>query len=184
VAGSTGTSGNTSTGGKTATGGRTSAGGTGGKGSVGGTSAGAGGSTGVGGSTATGGTTATTGTSSFWPAAYQATQGDSGMNPGKDCLSSCHNHGFAFGGTVYDSSGNPLDSVEVGVKLTNGQFYSVFSGIVTGNFFYEGASLTLAGADIRVRDANGEKQMPISTKSSGACNSCHNGTTNPRITAP
>jgi hypothetical protein len=138
----------------------------------------------VGGSTATGGTAATTGTSSFWPAAYQATQGDSGMNPGKNCLSSCHNHGFAFGGTVYDSSGNGVDSVEVGVKLTNGQFYSVYSGVVTGNFFYEGSGLSLAGADIRVRDANGEKQMPVSSKSSGACNGCHDGTTNPRITAP
>jgi hypothetical protein len=138
----------------------------------------------VGGSTPTGGTTATTGTSSFWPAAYQATQGDSGMNPGKNCLSSCHNHGFAFGGTVYDSSGNGVDSVEVGVKLTNGQFYSVYSGVVTGNFFYEGSGLSLAGADIRVRDANGEKQMPVSSKSSGACNGCHDGTTNSRITAP
>ena len=106
------------------------------------------------------------------------------MNPGKNCLSSCHNHGFAFGGTVYDSSGNPLDSVEVGVKLTNGQFYSVFSGIVTGNFFYEGSGLNLAGADIRVRDANGERQMPITSTSSGACNGCHDGSTNPRITAP
>jgi hypothetical protein len=138
----------------------------------------------VGGSTPTGGTTATTGTSSFWPAAYQATQGDSGMNPGKNCLSSCHNHGFAFAGTVYDSSGNGVDSVEVGVKLTSGEFYSVYSGVVTGNFFYEGSGLNLAGADIRVRDANGEKQMPINSQSSGACNGCHDGTTNPRITAP
>ncbi len=106
------------------------------------------------------------------------------MNPGLNCLSSCHNHGFAFAGTVYDSSGKGLDSVEVGVKLTNGQFYSVFSGIATGNFFYEGSGLNLAGADIRVRDASGEKQMPVNSKSSGACNSCHDGSTNPRIAAP
>jgi hypothetical protein len=106
------------------------------------------------------------------------------MNPGKNCLSSCHNHGFAFGGTVYDANGNGLDSVEVGVKLTTGDFYSVFSGLATGNFFYQGSGLNLAGADIRVRDANGEKQMPTTSTSSGACNGCHDGTTNPRITAP
>jgi hypothetical protein len=130
-----------------------------------------------------GGTTSTSG-SSYWPDAYQATQGDSGMNPGKNCLSSCHDHGFAFAGTVYDSSGKGVDSVEIGVKLTTGDFYSVFSGIGTGNFLYSGNTMNLAGADIRVRDANGEKQMPINTKSTGACNGCHDGTTNPRITAP
>jgi hypothetical protein len=107
------------------------------------------------------------------------------MNAGKNCLSSCHNHGFSFAGTVYDAvSGNGVDSVEVGVKLTNGQFYSVFSGAVTGNFFYEGSTLNLAGADIRVRNANGENQMPTNSKSTGACNGCHDGSTNPRITAP
>jgi hypothetical protein len=126
----------------------------------------------------------TSGTSpSYWPTAYQATQGDSGMNTGKNCMSSCHNHGFAFGGTVYNSSGKGLSSVQVGVKLTNGQFYSVFSGS-SGNFYYSGSGLNLAGADIRVRDANGEKQMPVDSQSSGACNSCHDGSTNPRITAP
>jgi hypothetical protein len=106
------------------------------------------------------------------------------MNPGLNCLSSCHNHGFAFAGTVYDSTGTGVDSVEVGVKLTTGSFYSAFSGVGTGNFFYENSALNLAGADIRVRNANGEKQMPINSKSTGACNGCHDGTTNARITAP
>jgi hypothetical protein len=105
------------------------------------------------------------------------------MNPGQNCMSSCHNHGFAFGGTVYDSTSKGLSSVQVGIKLTNGQFYSVFSGS-NGNFYYSGSGLNLAGADIRVRDANGETQMPISSSSSGACNSCHDGSANPRITAP
>jgi hypothetical protein len=106
------------------------------------------------------------------------------MNPGLNCLSSCHNHGFAFAGTVYDSTGAGVDSVEVGVKLTTGAFYSAFSGVGTGNFFYENSALNLAGADIRVRNANGEKQMPVNSKSTGACNGCHDGTTNSRITAP
>ena len=104
------------------------------------------------------------------------------MNPGQNCLSSCHNHGFAFAGTVYDSTGKGVASVEVGVKLTTGAFYSVFSGASTGNFFYTGSALNLAGADIRVRNGNGEKQMPVTSNSTGACNSCHDGTTNPRIT--
>jgi hypothetical protein len=98
-------------------------------------------------------------------------------------MSSCHDHGFAFAGTVYDSSGKGLSSVEVGVKLTNGQFYSVFSGS-TGNFFYQDSGLNLAGADIRVRDANGEKKMPTTSTASGACNGCHNGSANPRVSAP
>jgi hypothetical protein len=105
------------------------------------------------------------------------------MNPGRDCLSSCHNHGFAFGGTVYDSSGTGLSSVQVGIKLTSGQFYSVFSGS-NGNFYYSGSGLNLAGADIRVRDANGERQMPTTSTSSGGCNSCHDGSATQRILAP
>lgn len=152
---------------------------------------GSGGSASTGGSTgarATGGSTgsgSTGGTSSaYWPSAYNATQGAKGMNPGQNCLSSCHNHGFAFAGTVYDSAGKGVASVEVGVKLATGSFYSVFSGASTGNFFYTGPALNLAGADIRVRNGNGEKQMPVSSSSTGACNSCHDGTTNPRITAP
>ena len=132
-------------------------------------------------STGAAGTGGTTG--SFWPSAYQATVGSNGMNPGLNCMSSCHNHGFAFGGTVYDSSGKGLSSVQVGIKLTNGQFYSVFSGS-NGNFYYAGSGLNLAGADIRVRDTNGESQMPITSTSSGACNGCHDGSASPRITAP
>jgi hypothetical protein len=105
------------------------------------------------------------------------------MNTGRDCMSSCHKHGFAFAGTVYDSGGKALSSVQVGVKLTSGQFYSVFSGS-DGNFYYQGSTLNLAGADIRVRDANGEKQMPTPSTSTVACNSCHDGSANPRVSAP
>jgi hypothetical protein len=144
---------------------------------AGGTSAG--GNTGAGGST---GAAGSSGTGSFWPSAYQATVGSSGMNAGRDCMSSCHNHGFAFAGTVYDSTGKALSSVQVGVKLTSGQFYSVFSGS-DGNFYSQGSTINLAGADIRVRDANGERQMPTPS-TSGGCNSCHDGSANPRVSAP
>lgn len=98
-------------------------------------------------------------------------------------MSSCHNHGFAFGGTVYDSSGKPKSQVEIGVKLASGQFISVFSGS-DGNFHYSGSGLNLAGADIRARDSAGEAQMPVNSMSSGGCNSCHTGAGTPRVTAP
>jgi hypothetical protein len=140
---------------------------------------GAGGATSAGGASGTGGSTA----SSYWPSAYKATTGSNGMNTGMDCMSSCHNHGFAFGGTVYDSSGKPKSQAQIGVKLTGGQFISVFSGS-DGNFYYSGSGLNLAGADIRVRDSNGESAMPPTATSSGACNSCHTGTGTPRIAAP
>jgi hypothetical protein len=135
---------------------------------------------GAAGNSGAGGTSGTA--ASFWPSAYQATVGSSGMNAGRDCMSSCHNHGFAFAGTVYDPSGKALSSVQVGVKLTSGQFYSVFSGS-DGNFYYQGSTLNLAGADIRVRDVNGERQMPTPS-TSGGCNSCHDGSANPRVSAP
>ena len=158
----------------TGLGGSTSTGGGGSGGMVGTGGRGSGGMTGAGGTS-----------SSFWPNAYKATTGASGMNTGQDCMSSCHNHGFALGGTVYDSSGKPKSQVEIGVKLTSGQFISVFSGS-DGNFHYSGSGLNLASADIRVRDATGESQMPVNSASSGACNSCHTGTTTgtPRISAP
>ena len=106
------------------------------------------------------------------------------MNTGQDCMSSCHRHGFAFGGTVYDSSGKPKPQVEIGIKPTSGSFVSVFSG-ADGNFHYSGTGLNLAGADIRVRDSNGESQMPVNPSSAGGCNSCHTGGTGTaRITAP
>jgi len=138
-----------------------------------------GGSTSGGGATGAGGATSST----FWPNAYKATTGSSGMNTGQDCMSSCHKHGFAFGGTVYDSSGKPKPQVEIGIKPTGGQFVSVFSG-GDGNFHYSGSGLNLAGADIRVRDSSGESQMPVNASSSGGCNSCHTGTGTARITAP
>jgi hypothetical protein len=147
-------------------------------GSASGGSVGTGGSS-LGGMPGAGGATSST----FWPSAYTATTGSSGMNTGQDCMSSCHRHGFAFGGTVYDSSGKPKSQAQIGIKLTNGQFVSVFSG-GDGNFHYSGSGLNIAGADIRVRDANGESQMPMNPTSSGACNSCHTGTGTPRISAP
>jgi hypothetical protein len=122
-------------------------------------------------------------TTSYWPSAYQATAGGTQGPPGESCFGSCHtSNDFAFGGTVYDSTGKGLSSVQVGVKLTSGKFYSAFSGS-NGNFYYQAAGADLAGADIRARDANGEKQMPATSKSSGDCNGCHDGSTDPRIAA-
>ena len=159
---------------------------TGGRTGVGGKS-GAGGSTGVGGVIGSGGAGGGSGaggaTGSFWPSDYKSTVGSSGMNQGLNCLSSCHSHGFAFGGTVYDAAGKETAGVQIGIKLASGQFYSVFSG-TTGNFYTKGSGVNLAGADIRVRDANGERQMPITPTSTGACNGCHDGSANPRISAP
>ena len=158
----------------TSQGGSMSTGGSGGGGVSTGGSAGGGGATGVGGATS----------STFWPNTYKATTGASGMNTGQDCMSSCHGHGFAFGGTVYDSSGKPKSQVEIGIKPTSGSFVSVFSG-GDGNFHYSGSGLNLAGADIRVRDSNGESQMPVNAASAGGCNSCHTGGTGTaRISAP
>jgi hypothetical protein len=165
------TSGTTSAAGNTGAGGGTGAGGTF-------SSGGSGGSTGVGSSTGA--------TTSYWPSDYKATAGGTQGPPGQSCFGSCHtSNDFAFGGTVYDSTGKGLSSVEIGVKLTSGEFYSAFSGS-NGNFYYQKSGVNLAGADIRARDANGEKQMPVTSTSSGDCNGCHDGSgaTHLHITAP
>jgi hypothetical protein len=159
-------------------GGSTGAGGTRSSSGAGGTRA----STGTGGSA--GGSTGAT--ASYWSSAYQSTAGGTQGPPGQSCFGSCHtSNDFAFGGTVYDSTGKGLSNVQVGVKLSSGEFYSAFSGS-NGNFYYQKSGVSLAGADIRARDANGEKQMPVTSTSSGDCNGCHDGSgsTHLRITAP
>jgi cytochrome c553 len=61
--------------------------------------------------------------------------------------------------------------------------YTAYSG-TNGNFYLRtAATINWAKAEVRIRNANGEKIMTGATPAA-ACNSCHTGTGTPRITAP
>lgn len=158
----------------------------GGTAGAGGSTAGAGGGTaGAAGSTAgAGGGTAGAGggTDTFWEAAYNASGNPSvpsgEHNAGKNCMS-CHTGGGApawlFAGTMHKADGTTAaPHVEVGIK-SGGKLYTAYSG-ANGNFFLAKGSNTIdfATAEIRIRNATGEKSMVSKTAVAG-CNSCHTG---------
>jgi len=102
-------------------------------------------------------------------------------NAGQDCMSGCHNHGFTFSGTLYDSNGAGIGGAEVRLVDANGKAISVYTAVggAQGNFY---SSQSFAGpAHIGVRDATNTKDMltPIQTMSQppastgGACGACH-----------
>ena len=108
-------------------------------------------------------------------------QADGFHNPGTDCSGAgCHGPGgaggeFVLGGTVYQADGaTPAANVQVGIDDGVASYY-VYSG-ANGNFWVTGSStaVTWANAEVRIRNANGEKSM--GPTSPGAwCNNagCH-----------
>jgi hypothetical protein len=125
------------------------------------------------------------GTSVFANAAPYAlgTPVDGNHNAGRDCMSSCHNHGFTFAGTVFDANGVGVGGAEVRVVDAMGKVISVYTdnrgGSSQGNFY---SSQPFVGpAHLGVRNATNTQAMltaiqttaqsPAST--GGACNACH-----------
>ena len=150
-------------------------GGTAGSAGMAGTGGGTGGAAGAG---ATGGA-AGAGGDTFWPAAYTATgtsdPSNGEHNAGKNC-GNCHTGGgapaWSFAGTVYKTGGSTgAPHVEVGVRV-NGATHTTYSGN-NGNFFLQpGTTIDFSQAEVRIRNANGEKQM-ITGGGDRWCNSCH-----------
>jgi hypothetical protein len=102
-------------------------------------------------------------------------------NAGRDCMSSCHNHGFTFAGTLFDSTGAGVGGAEVRLVDANGTVISVYTatGSSQGNFYSTKAFV--GPAHIGARNASSAQDMftaiqttsqaPAST--GGACNACH-----------
>ena len=126
------------------------------------------------------GTTTDTATDTFWDAPYNAAcNGARSHNAGLDCLS-CHNGSkqfkLAFGGTVYAGAAGAANT-EVGIR-SGATFVKVCTS-TNGNFYKQTASINWATAEIRVRNAGGEGIM--GSAGTGACNSCHNGSTTDKL---
>jgi hypothetical protein len=104
--------------------------------------------------------------------AYVSMSGGSGHhNAGQDCMSSCHNHGFTFAGTLYNGSGSAVSNAEVRLVDSTGKGISAYSG--TNGNFYSSSSWTGPGT-VGVRDATNPGIDMVATVSTGVgCNSCH-----------
>jgi len=172
--GSSGTSGSGgSTGGSGGQGGDAGAAGSGGGAGTAGSGGGAG-TAGSGGATAGAG-----GGEAFWSQPYNPNgtpnPASGEHNAGKDCIT-CHAAGdevWAFGGTIHESDGTTgAAHVEVAVRDANG-IHATYSG-ANGNFWVPGPlSIDWPNAEVRMRNANGEKQM--FGEASPHCNQCHTG---------
>jgi hypothetical protein len=102
---------------------------------------------------------------------------------GMACISSsCHSHGFAFGGSVYSPGGTATASnAQIGIWM-NGNFTTVYAG-KQGNFFASlSGNVDWSKAIIAVRTANGTSAMAVNGQANGNCNSCHDSSR--RIIAP
>lgn len=112
------------------------------------------------------------------PAFVASTAGKT-HNAGKNCMSSCHNHGFSFAGTLTTAAGAPVVGAEVRLVDATGAAISVHTGS-TGNF--HSSTPFTAPAKVAVRDAIKVAAMvtPLQATNSG-CNACHaaGGTTAP-----
>lgn len=129
---------------------------------------------------------------------FASQTGPSTHNAGKDCMS-CHGGGggdapgFAFGGTLYDGSGNAVSGAEIRLVDATGAATSVYSG--PSGTFYKGGSSFAGPAHIGVRDATSTQEMLTALQSGsqppastgGACSACHctsTGCTMPEVHLP
>jgi hypothetical protein len=102
-------------------------------------------------------------------------------NTGRDCMSSCHNHGFTFAGTLFDATGAAVGGAEVRLVDANGTAISVYTAVGSsqGNFYSTKAFV--GPAHIGVRNATNTQDMLTAIQTTaqtpaptgGACNACH-----------
>ena len=117
-------------------------------------------------------------TLSFWDGDYDPngspTPADGWHAPGTDC-GSCHTAGewiFSASGTVVAKGGKVgLPHVQVGIR--DGAKLRTTYSATNGNFWLtdNGTSTDFANAEVRIRNAQGEKTMRADA--SGSCNKCH-----------
>jgi hypothetical protein len=102
---------------------------------------------------------------------------------GQDCMSSCHNHGFTFAGTLFDANGAGVGGAEVRLVDAKGLVISVYTdnrgGSSQGNFY--GSQAFVGPAHVGARNASSTQDMHTALQSTaqtpastgGACNACH-----------
>jgi hypothetical protein len=102
---------------------------------------------------------------------------------GQDCMSSCHNHGFTFAGTLFDANGAGVGGAEVRLVDAKGLVISVYTdnggGSSQGNFY--GRQAFVGPAHVGARNASSTQDMHTALQSTaqtpastgGACNACH-----------
>ncbi len=108
---------------------------------------------------------------------------DGNHEAGNNCMSSCHNHGFTFAGTVFDANGAGVGGAEVRLVDGTGKVISVYTdnqgGNSQGNFY---SSQSFVGpAHVGIRNATNTQEMLTAIQSTaqspastgGACNACH-----------
>jgi hypothetical protein len=102
--------------------------------------------------------------------------------PGKSCFQSCHNHGFTLAGTLYtNATGN---TAFAGATVTVTDAASKTFKLVTnlnGNF-YTNTSITFPVLVIASACPSAVKM--VANASTGACNTCHVGSTNNQMHLP
>jgi hypothetical protein len=112
-------------------------------------------------------------------AAFAAQVSGRTHNAGKNGMSSCHDHGFTFAGTITNAAGAAVAGAEVRLVDATGAAISVHTG-TTGNF--HSSTRFTAPAKVGVRDSTTVASMVTAIQAAnGGCNACHaaGGTTTP-----
>jgi cytochrome c553 len=117
---------------------------------------------------------------------------DESHNPGQDC-GSCHNksgseaaleYWWTVAGTVFKTNGSAQKSATIELWTKPGKQGTMVKRLVTddlGNFYTDQILNFQGGVYPVIITASDEKKMS-SAFSGGSCNSCHNGSTQARLT--
>jgi hypothetical protein len=99
--------------------------------------------------------------------------GDGHHNPGQDCMNNCHNHGFTFAGTLYNSTGgtSPVVGAHIVVTDANNQKIDIYSQ-QNGNF-YTSAAVTFPLTVLATSCPDIQHMTAQVVAGGGGCNSCH-----------
>ena len=110
--------------------------------------------------------------------------GISSHNTGKNCLG-CHS--FKVAGSVYNSAFTSVYSGAT-MKITSaanggGNVLATLTSDKTGNFYTNTSVSFGSGVYVSVTGSGGNVKYMSSAITSGACNSCHNGSTTAKVWA-
>ena len=100
--------------------------------------------------------------------------GNGHHNPGQDCESSCHNHGFSVSGTLYTSGGAAASGATVTIVDGGG---TVTDMVVQSNGNFYSLASVLFPYSIYVSDCPTLSEMTETVSQDVGCNSsaCHGG---------
>jgi hypothetical protein len=101
----------------------------------------------------------------------QTGYGNGQHNTGKDCLGSCHNHGFTVAGTVYESATDNTGYAGATVTIVDKNGTSIPLVVQANGNFYTTESVAFP---VTVTASNCPYAASMTAAAStGACNSCH-----------